>query len=858
MKRLYILTFLLLFGFISITTAQIPKPEDVYGFQVGADYKLASYEMMLEYFDKLEASTNRVKKIEIGKSALGKPMLLLFISSEENIEQLDKWKDISSKLARARINKKEAEELSIDGKAIVYIDGGMHAREMAHGQMTSELAYKVASGESFEMKKIRDNVIFLLQPVFNPDGVNIVRNWYYKNLGTPFETTETPWLWHYYIGHDNNRDAFMANMPETKAVLDILFREWYPQINYNHHQTSPPWARIFIPPFNDPININIHPGMTTSINELGMTMQKRLALEGKPGAVTRLFSMHYTGAPRNAGMRHNQIGILTETAHNTPTPRYYDPKDLPKTIGGYLGNLGYPTDGSSVFYPYPWKGGESHFRDAVEYMITTSMAVLRYAADRKTELLYNMYSMGRDAIEKRDGEEVYAYVIPNEQWDKWEANHLVDLLVRGGLEIEKATKDFMADGKPYKAGSYILYTAQPFAGYVKDLLDEQYYPTIHKYPGGPTEAPYDITGWTLPYTMGVKVDRIKSEFKANGQEVSSLLSKDKNKVEGNAKYGFVIDAKSNIAFKAVNQFMAKGATVERVVKGSEQIPAGSFLVTGVNPEQIDDYGLSFQGVQSKPTNIETKSLKPSKVGLYKSWMANMDEGWTRWILEEYGFEMDTLHNNDIKSKDLSKYGSIILPDQNPEGIFNGYNQQQMPKEYTGGIGVEGTLALKKYVENGGTLITFDKASLYAMQQFGLPLRNAIQNVSEDKFVIPGSPVRAKVNTQSALGWGMQNEAAAEFLRSFAFDISQQRKTAEGGVEDTKDAPAPDVEIIVNYAEDNLIMSGWGIGAEKYIGGKPAMVRVPLGKGQIILFAFRPQFRAETPNTYKLIFNSILH
>lgn len=235
----------------------------------------------------------------------------------------------------------------------------------------------------------------------------------------------------------------------------------------------------------------------------------------------------------------------------------------------------------------------------------------------------------------------------------------------------------------------------------------------------------------------------------------------------------------------------------------------------------------------------------------------MDEGWTRWILEEYGFEMDTLHNNDIKSKDLSKYGSIILPDQNPEGIFNGYNQQQMPKEYTGGIGVEGTLALKKYVENGGTLITFDKASLYAMQQFGLPLRNAIQNVSEDKFVIPGSPVRAKVNTQSALGWGMQNEAAAEFLRSFAFDISQQRKTAEGGVEDTKDAPAPDVEIIVNYAEDNLIMSGWGIGAEKYIGGKPAMVRVPLGKGQIILFAFRPQFRAETPNTYKLIFNSIL-
>jgi len=404
--------FLVLFLTIGSANAQqIPKPSDVFGHRPGADYKLANYEQMLEYYDQLDAASDRVKKAEIGKSVDGRPMILLFISSKKNIQQLDKWRNISVKLARARIDSIEAQKLSEEGKAIVWIDGGMHAREMAHGQMTPELAYRVATEESHEMQHIRKNVVFLLMPVANPDGVDIVSSWYEKYLGTPYETTETPWLWQRYIGHDNNRDGFMGNMPETKALLKILSRQWIPQIVYNQHQPSPSWARIFVPPFNDPVNRNIHPGVTTSINEVGMAMQNRFAIKRMPGAVSRLFSMFYTGSPRNAAMRHNQIGILTETAHNSPTPRYYDPADKPETIGG---NPGFRTDSTSVFYPYPWEGGESHFRDAVDYMITGSLAVLKYAADRRYKLLHNIYRMGKDAIKEGEAGNPYAYIVPKQ------------------------------------------------------------------------------------------------------------------------------------------------------------------------------------------------------------------------------------------------------------------------------------------------------------------------------------------------------------------------------------------------------------------------------------------------------------
>lgn len=402
MKKLTLLFFSIFLIIGQILKAQIPKPSDVFGFDVGADYKLADYDQMLTYYEKLDASTDRVKMIEIGKSSNGRPMKLVFISSKENMKSLEKWRAISEKLSRAKINETEARELAKAGKAIVWFDGGMHATEKAHGQMTSELMWRIASEESDEMKKIRDNVITLIVPVINPDGLDIVVDWYRKYLGTPYETTNPPILYQKYAGHDNNRDWFMNNLTETKVITKVLYSQWYPQIVYNHHQASPAWARIFIPPFRSPVNPNIHPGVTTGVNLVGTAIGNRFAIKKMSGVISQTsYSMFWNGGMRTTPYYHNQIGILTETAHTTPTPRYYDPKKKPKNIKGVA------TNGTEIFYPYPWQGGESHFRDAVDYMLTASMAVLNLASDKKEEFLYNIYDMGRDAIESNKGPIVY-------------------------------------------------------------------------------------------------------------------------------------------------------------------------------------------------------------------------------------------------------------------------------------------------------------------------------------------------------------------------------------------------------------------------------------------------------------------
>ncbi|MFQ5677677.1 MAG: M14 metallopeptidase family protein, partial [bacterium] len=454
-RWLFILSCLL-FMASSQSLAQVPHPKDVYGFTPGDDYKLATYEQMLEYYKKLDAASDRVQMREIGKSVLGKPLLLLFISSEENMQQLERWRSISEQLARARIDEETARKLVREGKSITWIDGGLHATEVAHAQMTSLLAYKVATEETPEMQRIRDNTILLLMPVMNPDGLDIVAAWYKRNLGTPFETTRPPWLYHHYIGHDNNRDWFMNNMPESAAVTQVLYNEWYPQIVYNHHQTGPSWTRIFLPPFADPVNPNIHPGVTTGVNLVGSAMANRFAIKKMPGVVSDvIYSMWWDGGMRTVPYFHNMIGILTETSHATPSPRFFDPDSIPKRVGGRRGG-GKATNGTDIYYPYPWKGGESHFSDPVRYMLTGSMAVLRIATDLREHWLYSIYQMGRDAIAKGKSEKPFAYVIPRAQWNAGEEVNLVNVLRIGGVEVEKATKTFKAGDKKYPAGSFVI------------------------------------------------------------------------------------------------------------------------------------------------------------------------------------------------------------------------------------------------------------------------------------------------------------------------------------------------------------------------------------------------------------------
>ncbi len=866
MKLLRLITIALTALTISWTAfGQIPKPSETFGFEPGADYKMATYDQMLSYYEKLDAATDRVKVTEIGKSVRGRPIKLIFISSEENMKSLDKWRDISEKMARARISDSEAQKLAKEGKAIIWFDGGMHASEKAHAQMTPELLYRIAAEESDEMKKIRDNVVTLVVPVINPDGLDIEGAWYRKNLGTAYETSGPPILYQEYVGHDNNRDWFMGNMPETKAVMDILYNQWYPQIIHNHHQSSPAWARIFIPPFRSPVNKKIHPGVTTGVNLVGTAMANRFAMKKMPGAISMTtFEMWWNGGMRTAPYYHNQIGILTETAHTSPTPRFYPPDSIPEAVGGRnpRDGISKTVDGTEIFYPYPWKGGESHFRDAVDYMLEASMAVVDLAAEKSDELLYNIYSMGKDAIEDQDG--AFAYVISPDQWDKAEAVSLVNVMMRGGIEVEEATSKFKIGDKEYAAGTYIMYGAQPFRPYLSDLMEKQEYPDLYLYPGGPPIAPYDLTGWTLPMSMGVNVDRVTTSFTAKTKKVESAIKMPAGEVNGKAGFGYAINPKENFSATAINRLQKAGEKISiaqaSFADGKANFEAGTFLVEKGSDTQnrlndiSKDLGISFTAVSATPSS--TKPMKNVKVGLYKSWDANIDEGWTRWVLEQFEFDLDTLHNNDIIGKDLSKYSAIIFPSQAPEEIMVGHRPGSMPEPYVGGIGLEGTLTLNNYVKNGGVLIMFDEACDLAIDEFGLPVKNVVRGMSSSQFFIPGSIIRMKVDNKNPLAFGMKAEAAASYSRSRAFETILPSRKSEGGNELVKTpAPRPDVTAVASYASSDLLMSGWALNANK-IKNKGAMMNVGHGNGNVVLFGFRPQFRGQARNTYKLIFNSI--
>lgn len=843
--------------------AQVPSPEEVYGFQVGADYKLAGYDMLLDYYNQLDAASDRVKKIKIGESTLGRPMILLLISSKENLKQLDHWREISRQLARAHISEDKAQALSQEGKAIVWIDGGMHASETAHAQMTSELAYRVATEKTPEMQDIRENVVLLLMPVMNPDGLEIVKSWYESVLGTPYETTGTPWLWQKYVGHDNNRDYYMYNMKETQAVGNVLYREWYPQVVYNHHQTGPSWAWIFIPPFADPYNPRIHPGVIASVNQVGTAMATRFAMRKMPGVISRnSYTMWWNGGGRTAPYYHNMIGILTETSHRTPTPLFYEPDSMPKTVGD-----GFQTNGTEIFYSDPWKGGESHLRDAVEYMLTASMAVLDWAADRPQELLFNIYRMGRDAIEAGMAGDPYAYVIPAEQWDEFEALNLVETLRQGGVEVSRSEEAFSAGGNQYANGSYIIYAAQAFRPYVLSLLEPQDYPLTYKYPGGPPDPPYDIAGWTLPMQMGVTVDRIDEDFNVDAEEVTGVsLKPTSGYVAESVGYGWVLSHRSNASIMAVNHLLAEGVNVYRTSSSinadGEEYTAGAFVIEGSGDasDQLEllasTLGLDFVGLKSKPVG-ELTPLSQPRVGLYKSWNASSDEGWTAWILKDYHFAVDTLHDAAIREVDLSQYDAIILPDQRPSTILNGYAPGTMPDKYVGGLGAEGAVALKNYVDQGGTLLAFDSASEFVINQFGLPIRNAVRRTSNSEFFIPGSLIRANTNAAAPLAVGMQDEITVFFDHGRAFEIIAIDGMYEGGrVVGVKEAQPLPIDTVVTYATKDLLMSGFAIGAQEHLAGEPAMLNVSVGEGNVVLYGFRPQFRGQSRGTYKLIFNAI--
>ena len=792
-----------------------PSPKEHFGFEPGEDYKLAGYEPVVSYFRKLAATSDRIRLVQFGTSSEGRPMVAAFLSDAANLKQLDRWRDINRRLALGLASPEEARRLAGEGKAIVWIDSGLHATEVAPVQHAPHLAWRMITDESDEVRRIRANVILIQVPVINPDGLDMVAEWYAKNAGTPHEIAPLPWLYQKYAGHDNNRDYFMYNLPETRHVGKMLFQEWFPHIVYNQHQVAPFPARIFIPPYAEPLNPNIPPAVMEGIHRIGSVMKERFLREEKPGAVSYLsFDAWWNGGLRSAPAFHNMHGILTETAlYYYATPKEYKLAEIPERFSN-----GLPAREPTVFYPKPWLGGRWALRDAVDYMLTADFAILSEAAANPSHYLLKAWEMARANIESGRRGNPYAWLVPPDQHDPWSAAQMLERLHWAGIEVHQASAAFEAGGRQWPAGTFILYAAQPFRGYLVDLMEPQKYPEMRTGAGGAIRRPYDLAGWTLPYQMGVQAVRVDAPFQAQASRLNSIP------VPAPAP-----DLRQNSAFLAIAASLRAGKPVY----------------------------LSADGQLSHEKPAAGRELKMPRIGLYVGWTANMDAGWTQWLLDQFQTPYEILRNEDIRRGALrDRFDAIVLPQQSMQSILHGTpavvtlrageTARQRP-EFTGGIGLEGARQLEEFVRRGGTLVAFDEATELPLTLFPIDVRPGLRSgagAQQDSggWFCPGSVLRMTADPKHPLAFGMPAEHYATSTGGQFFEI---RETPEG--------PRP--RAFVWYAQKNLLASGW-LSGERVMAGKPAAVEAPLGEGRVILFGFRPQFRGQTFGTFRLVLNAL--
>jgi hypothetical protein len=824
----------------------VPPPLSVIGWEPCADYKLATYEQTEDYFRRLAAAAPaRMKLVEMGKTTEGRNQVMAIISSEANIRELDRYKAIVRQLALRREGDSspglDARALAQAGRVVVWIDFGLHSNEVGPAQLAPLLAFRAVTSESEEMRFIRDNVIFLLVPNMNPDGTTMVANWYREHLGKPWEG-RPPELWHRYAGHDDNRDWFMMNLAETRNSAKQLYDEWFPQIVYNQHQTGPFPSRIFVPPFDEPMNPNIPPLVIRGVNLVGDAMTRRLDREGKHGAISRVgFDTWWNGGMRTAPYFHNMIGILTETSHNSATPVTNDPATFPKEFAN-----GVPTLEPTTYYPTPYRGGDWHLRDSCDYMMTTSMAVLDTAAKHRVEWLYDSFQMAQEAIA---GHAAETFVVPAAQSDPGTAVKMVNVLRLGGVRVQRTLNAFTVKGKTYPAGSFVI-GSQPFFPYVIDLLTPQRYPDLRLSPGGPPKRPYDITGWTLSYQMGVQVDHLVEPLSVLAGYVDVAPEPPWSLPSGSADRDgrpAVLDARANDAYIAVNRLLKAGVALSRIPApvrvGSEMWPAGSFLVPlDANVAQMaKSLGLRLGVAPTDPSRAVP--VKTPRIGLYHGWGGNMDEGWTRFVLEQFEFPYTSLFDRDVRAGGLrARFDVILLPDATYDSMLNGEAPGTLPDPYTGGMTRNGVANLREFVSAGGTLVAMDRAAELPIAAFGLPVRDvAAAGARASDFYVPGSILRLRVDPSHPVAYGMPADAAAFFINSPAFEVNPN---------------AAGTRVVAEYPNRDVLMSGWMLG-ERTIAGRAAVVEVSIDKGRVILLGFRTQHRGQSHGTYKLLFNSIL-
>ncbi len=814
-----------------------PSPQSVLGFRPGESGRLAEWRQIVDYFGRLDRASARVRVDTIGRTVQGRPMLLATITSPANMARLEQIRRAQARIADPRgLSQPELDRLVRAQPGVVFIGASLHGNEIMATQMSMELAHDLATDAA--LGRALEDVVVLLVPGMNPDGLDITRAWWSRTRNTPASGAPMPWMYHHYVGHDNNRDFFMVTQPETEAVTRVLYERWFPEVVFDVHQMGNRGARFFIPPFDDPLNPNVDPLIVRMTNVVGTQMALDLTEAGKTGVSHQeTFDLWWHGGGRTVPARHNMVGILSEAA----SASYGDP------VRQSPDSLRQPQAGS--MFPEAWPGGEWRPRDIVEYELIAAKSLVNLVHRQREDFVRNMASLAQKQVRMGRQGGPFAYVFPAEQRDPGSAAELLRTLRKAGVEVHEARVPFAAGGQTYPAGSRVVLLAQPFRAHVVDLLEPQRYPDRRLYPGGPPDVPYDVAGWSLGMQMGAEVREVAQPFATDALvEVDSIRVRPGSVVDAGPAYA--LDPRMNNTHRAVHEALRDGGRVvflpEPVsVGGGRSWPAGTPVVSGVAglPGRVarwsGEWGVNAVGVGEPAAGTRLERLR---VGLYKPWTANMDEGWTRWVFERWGVPFDTIHDAQVRAGGLhARFDAIVIPSESYRDLMQG--PRRAHPDYAGGLGERGSAELKRFVEEGGTLVLLDQAVAFGIRELGIPVRdvNAAQDTADvNRWYAPGSLLRVRWDASHPVGWGMPEESAINYARSPVMEV---QPGARG------------VAVVARYPERGILMSGYAQGEER-IAGKAAVVEAQVGRGRVVMFGFRPQYRAQAHETFKPFFNSL--
>lgn len=853
---------------VSAQSGSVTVPADYFGFEPGSDRNLFTYDELISYLQELDAQSPRIKLKEIGTSPMGKTMYIAFISSEENISNLESLKVINKELAlNPDIPEAELEEMVGSGKAFVLATLSMHSTEVAPSQSAPLVAFDYATTTDEKKLEWLNNVVYMMVPCHNPDGMDMIVEDYKKYVGTKYEGASLPRVYHKYVGHDNNRDFVILTQDDNRAIASIYNQSWFPQVMVEKHQMGSTGPRYFVPPNHDPIAENVPAGIFHWGGVFGQHMATDMTADGLAGVSQHYAFDDYWPGSTETCIWKNVIGFLTEAASiRTATPIYIEPTEL------RVGGKGLSEYKKSINMLLPWEGGWWRLSDIVEYELSSTTSIIKTASLYREDILRFRNRMCREQVEKGKTSAPYYYIMPEEQHDKGELVKLVNLMKEHGVSSYTLSDEVIMDGRVYKTGDVVIPLAQPFRAFIKEVMETQVFPERHYTPGGKLIQPYDITSWSLPlhrYVKSHEIDTRSEKLEASLLPIEGNYTL--NKPMETMAHAMVLNANSNESYKAAFMALTKGMKVDRLkgklsLKG-ETYPVGSFIVYE-NSAKKEDWNALYESLPVAPGMISDKralygeELSMPRIALVETYFHDMDAGWTRFVFDSYHIPYTILHPEQIMEADLAgDFDVVLFPDNDKSILMTGkrksgdsYYIGSYHPDYVKGIAKEGMEKLMTFSDQGGIIITWGRSSALfegilkikgkdSDEEFQLPFRDLSPKLSKDGLYVPGSLVRVKLIKDHPLTLGMPEQIGVFSRGRPVFGTS---------------LPIFDMDrrVIGTYPEKEVVMSGYG-DKDELMANKAAMIWMKKGRGQFVFFGFGPQFRASTQGSFKLLFNAIL-